>query len=121
MNGLWSDALAGNRAPLELALVADRRLPAPRANLDLAAQFADTLATTTAESRSAALALLRDWLARPARFSAPEPDAAAEFLPACATLAAGALDAQDLVTLTASDPRWRVRELAATGAVSRAI
>lgn len=115
LTGLWSDALAGNRAPLELALVADSRLPGPRANLELAATFADTVATTAVENRPGAIGLLGDWLARPARFAAAVPDAAAEFLPACAALAAGTLDARDLLTRAASDPRWRVRELAATG------
>ena len=115
MRDLWRDALAGNRAPLELALVADSHLPGPRANLELAASFADTVATTTAENRSGARDLLGDWLARPARFAATVPEGAAEFLPACAALAAGALDARDLPTRAAADPRWRVRELAATG------
>lgn len=115
MSDLWLSALAGTRAPLELALVADSRLPGPRANPELAAQFADTVATTAAENRPGALELLGDWLARPARFTAAIPEGAAEFLPACAALAAGALNARDLLTQAASDPRWRVRELAATG------
>lgn len=115
MSDLWRSALTGTRAPLELALVADSRLPGPRANLELAARFADSVATTAAENRPGALALLGDWLARPARFAAAIPDGAAEFLPACAALAAGALDARDLLTRAATDPRWRVRELSATG------
>lgn len=115
LTGLWAEALAGDRAPLELALVADSRLPGPRANLELAAQFADTVATTAVENRPDALALLDDWLARPARFAAEIPEGVAEYLPACAAIAAGALNARDLLTRAASDPRWRVRELAATG------
>ena len=115
MSDLWRSALAGTRAPLELALVADSRLPGPRANLELAAQFADTVATTAAKNRPGALSLLGDWLTLPARFTTTVPDGTAEFLHACAALAAGALDARDLLTQAASDPRWRVRELAATG------
>ncbi|WP_424711778.1 hypothetical protein [Microbacterium sp. SLBN-111] len=115
MSDLWRSALAGTRAPLELALVADSRLPGPRANLELAARFADTVATTAVENQPRALELLGDWLTLPARFTATVPDGAAEFLPACAALAAGALNARDLRTRAASDPRWRVRELAATG------
>ena len=105
LTGLWAEALAGNRAPLELALVADSRLPGPRANLGLAARFADTVATTAVENRPDALALLDDWLARPARFAATVPENAAEFLPACAALAAGALDARELLTQAATDLR----------------
>ncbi|MFB3978458.1 hypothetical protein [Microbacterium proteolyticum] len=116
LTALWTAALAGNRAPLEQALAAGSRLPGPRANLELAAQFADTVATTSVENRPAALVLLGDWLADPARFAAAVPPNVAEFLPACAALAAGALDAPDLLTRAACDPRWRVRELAATGA-----
>ncbi|CAH0225769.1 hypothetical protein [Microbacterium sp. Bi128] len=115
MTALWSGALAGNVAPLELALVAGSRLPGPRANLELAAQFADTVARTAVENRPGALALLDDWLALPARFVAAIPEEVSEYLPACAALAAGSLDARALLTHAASDHRWRVRELAATG------
>ncbi|MGN6428016.1 MAG: hypothetical protein ACTHMF_14440 [Leifsonia sp.] len=43
------------------------------------------------------------------------PEGAAEFLPATAALAAGALGELPLLDDAAADQRWRVRELAATG------
>ncbi|HMR49442.1 MAG TPA: hypothetical protein PKE40_09350 [Arachnia sp.] len=112
---LWHSAVAGNRAPLELALATGSHLPGPRANLELAARFADVAGETAADDRDAALVLLGAWLARPARFMAVISDEVSEFLPACAALAAGALGDRNLLTFAASDPRWRVRELAATG------
>jgi hypothetical protein len=121
---LWSRAVCGDRAPIERALAEDSRLPGPRANLELAAWFAETVAA----GDEAGLAVLTDWLATPPRLAAPLPEGADEFLPACAALAAGAVaaraaaagnavpaEAVGLLTTAAGDPRWRVRELAATG------
>ncbi|WP_348786637.1 hypothetical protein [Leifsonia sp. NPDC080035] len=112
---LLSAALHGDRAALETALAADSRLPGPRANLELAHRFADVAAARPAEDRDALLALLTDWLASPPRFSGAVPEGAAEFLPATAALAAGAIGEVPLLDVAAADPRWRVRELAATG------
>ncbi|QNE35275.1 hypothetical protein [Leifsonia shinshuensis] len=121
---LWSAALSGDPAPVELALAEDSRLPGPRANLELAARFADTVAA----DRATDLAVLAGWLVTPPRLAASLPEGTEEFLPACAALAAGAVaaraaadggrlpgDAVGLLTTAAGDARWRVRELAATG------
>lgn len=112
---LWSDALVGDRAPLEEHLAAGSRLPGPRANLELARRFADTVAATPADALAAARRLLDDWLSSPPVLSATVPEGAAEFIPACAALAAGALGERPLLTTAACDDSWRVREMAATG------
>ena len=127
---LWSAALAGDRAPIERALAEGSRLPGPRANLELAARFADTAAAdgAAADGAAAGFAVLADWLATPPRLAASLPDGTEEFLPSCAALAAGAMAARavadggalpgapvGLLTTAAGDGRWRVRELAATG------
>lgn len=112
---LWCSAVAGSRTPLELALATGSRLPGPRANLELASQFADVVGETTVDNRDAALMILGDWLAQPSRFTATISDEVSEFLPACSALAVGALGEINLLTFAASDSRWRVRELAATG------
>ncbi|CAM5493930.1 hypothetical protein [Leifsonia shinshuensis] len=121
---LWSRALSGDRAPIERALAEDSRLPGPRANLELAGRFAETVAA----DRASGLAVLAGWLATPPQLATPLPEGTEEFLPACAALAAGAVaaraaadgealpgDAVALLSTAAGDPRWRVRELAATG------
>ncbi|MEV8214303.1 hypothetical protein [Leifsonia sp. NPDC077715] len=114
----WDRALSGDPAGLEQRLVADSRLPGPRANLELAHRFADRAGAAPPEQRAAANAVLAAWLALPVG----EPDPRAEYLAAVAALAAGALvaaapdrDAGAILTAAARDPRWRVRELAATG------
>lgn len=112
--GLWQAALDGRPGELEAALAADSRLPGPRANLELAGRLADLAATTPDHAR--ALALLSDWLASPPRLSTAVPAEQVEFLAASAALAAGALGDRALLTAAARDERWRVRELAATGA-----
>lgn len=112
---LWDAALAGDRVPLEQELIDQSHLPGPRANLELAGRFADVVGRSSADQRSRALAVLGDWLGAPPRFAAAVPEGAAEYLPACAALAAGALAERPLLTQAAADPRWRVRELAATG------
>ncbi|MEN2739733.1 hypothetical protein ABCS02_18220 [Microbacterium sp. X-17] len=123
----WTLALSGERAPIERALAAGSRLPGPRANLELAGRFAETVAEAPGD-RAAAIVVLAGWLAAPPRLAAPLPAGTEEFLPACAALAAGAVaaravadggtlpdDAVGLLTTAAGDDRWRVRELAATG------
>ncbi|MDN4614246.1 hypothetical protein P5G50_07255 [Leifsonia sp. F6_8S_P_1B] len=111
---LWQKALSGSPAELEAALASGSRLPGPRANLELAGRLADLAAGSP--DRNAALALLTRWLASPPQLSAAVPPGQVEFLAACAALAAGALGARELLTSAARDDRWRVRELAATGA-----
>lgn len=133
--GLWREALAGRPAELERTLAEESRLPGPRSNLELAHQFADLAGTTGAADRDAASALLGGWLARPPVFATEIAEGQAEFLPAVAALASGAVMAADAraaaaradrgvplsttetaaLTTAASDDRWRVRELAATG------
>ncbi|WP_369960977.1 hypothetical protein [Leifsonia sp. EB34] len=124
----WSRALSGERAPIEAALAQDSRLPGPRANLELAARFAETVAATPHDARASGMAVLTDWLATPPRVAGRLPAGTEEFLPSCAALAAGAVaaraaaggdalpgDALGLLTTAARDDRWRVRELASTG------
>ncbi|MCI0157420.1 hypothetical protein KNO15_12025 [Leifsonia shinshuensis] len=121
LTALWAGALGGDRAPLERRLAGASRLPGPRANLELAARFADLVGATADDGRGAAVELLGGWLAGPP--SDPGlPEGGEEFLAACAALAAGsvaagsAADAADrLLTAAAVDDRWRVREMAATG------
>jgi hypothetical protein len=123
---LWAGALGGDPGPLELRLAVSSRLPGPRANLELAARFADLVGATADDRRDSAVGLLGDWLT--GRLSGPGlPEGGEEFLAACAALAAGSVtagsvtagsasDAADrLLTAAAGDERWRVREMAATG------
>lgn len=118
---LWAGALGGDPSPLERRLAESSRLPGPRANLELAARFADLVGATADDGRDAAVALLGDWLT--GRLSSPDlPEGGEEFLAACAALAAGSVTATSsseaadhLLTSAAGDERWRVREMAATG------
>lgn len=123
---LWAGALGGDPGPLELRLAGSSRLPGPRANLEVAARFADLVGATADDGRDSAVGLLADWLT--GRLSSPGlPEGGEEFLAACAALAAGSVtagsvtagsasDAADrLLTAAAGDERWRVREMAATG------
>lgn len=121
---LWLDALDGRTAALEQRLARDSHLPGPRANLELAHRTADCAARTADDRRAAALGILEHWLqAGPdAAAEGTTEDARREYLAAVAALCTGALlsvrpddRAAALLTTAASDPRWRVRELAATG------
>jgi hypothetical protein len=121
----WRNALGGDAVPLEQQLAAESRLPGPRANLELAHRMADVVAATAPAQRDAALRLLTAWLRDAPRApgaSQEGTDSRSEYLAAVAALAGGALLAEgpdpvaaDLLTEAAGDPRWRVRELAATG------
>ncbi len=131
LDALWVGALGGDPGPLERRLAESSRLPGPRANLELAAHFADLVGATADDRRGSAVGLLDDWLT--GRMSSPGlPEGGEEFLAACAALAAGSVaagsvaagsvaagsasDATDrLLTAAAGDGRWRVREMAATG------
>ncbi|MNC05932.1 hypothetical protein D3C75_534310 [compost metagenome] len=87
-------------------------LPGPRANLELAAGFAQYFADS--EISETAWALLCSWV-----------DAAGEFLPFCAVQACGAHYAyadeqrrrlvENVLKVAMNDARWRVREAAAIG------
>lgn len=138
---LWAGARTASArtagaAELERRLASASGLPGPRANLELAARFADVVGGDRDEDKAAATALLGDWLA--GGLSSPDlPEGGGEYLAACAALAAGALVADAraapsadgaatgapvsrlpggaLLTAAASDERWRVREMAATG------
>lgn len=129
---LWLDALDGRAAALEQRLARDSRLPGPRANLELAHRTADCAAATDDDRRPDALRLLERWLeAGPDETTGGAPEEATEegteearreYLAAVAALCTGALlsvrpdeAAAALLTAAASDRRWRVRELAATG------
>lgn len=119
----WRLALAGDPAVLEGRLSAESRLPGPRANLELAHRLADLAGEAAPEHIRAALHLLRSWLRPlPESDESDLSDAHREYLAAVAALAIGAIlaatpdpDAAAALTGAASDPRWRVRELAATG------
>lgn len=118
LDDLWMHALRGEPGALEQRLVADSHLPGPRANLELAHRVADCAQQSTTADRVAALRLVARWLAAPPG----EADPPREYLAAVAALSAGGLlaarpdpDAAGLLSSAASDPRWRVRELAATG------
>jgi hypothetical protein len=115
---LWERALSGDAEQLAERLAAASGLPGPRANLGLAHRFADRARATAPWQRRAAMAVLAAWL----RAAPEEPDARSEYLAAVAALGAGALlatvsdpEVTALLTSAAQDPRWRVRELAATG------
>jgi hypothetical protein len=104
---------------LELLLESNSKLPGPRANLELAAAFADAIASAGISPWTRDV--LDQW-SRIAADTAPG-DQPRSFLPFCAVQAAGALwlnsppatqaDLLLLVERAASDPRWRVREAAA--------
>lgn len=120
LTALWLEALDGRADALEQRLERDSRLPGPRANLELAHRVADCAASTPDSLRGAALRMLGRWL-RDDPGGDPE-DARREYLAAVAALCVGALltvrpdaDAEAMLTAATSDPRWRVRELAATG------
>lgn len=114
----WRHALDGDTAGLERLLAADSRLPGPRANLELAHRVADLAQGTPPGRRADALRILRGWLG-----DGPDlPEAHREYLAAVAALSAGAIlaaapdpGALALLDAATGDPRWRVRELAATG------
>ncbi|GAA2057341.1 hypothetical protein [Leifsonia soli] len=114
----WRRALDGDAHGWERRLAADSRLPGPRANLELAHRVADLAQRTPPERRADALQLLRRWLTDEPDL--PEPHR--EYLAAVAALSVGAIiaaepdpDAAALLDEATADPRWRVRELAATG------
>ena len=117
--------LLGSRGKLQelcAFLEANSGLPGPRANLDLVASFATSVANMH----------LEEWqwdfltgLAATSPNKAPV-NSSREFLPVCALVAMGALYGTGLprprrrvalaaLTAAASDPRWRVREAAAMG------
>lgn len=101
---------------LEAVLLAGSRLPGPRANLALAASFAD--ASSSLDVGDEQWELLKRWV----RISATDGPAnnPREFLPFCAIQALGALYAgadpqrRELIErdlrAAASDSRWRLRE-----------
>ncbi|HEY7035660.1 MAG TPA: hypothetical protein VH482_30240 [Thermomicrobiales bacterium] len=101
---------------LESILLAGSNLPGPRANLALAAAFADCLAAEGATEPQ--WALLTEWLAI-AEDEAPT-GSPREFLPFCATQALGAAyptagaDRREEIAARlrelANDGRWRIRE-----------
>lgn len=125
LGDLWRRALDGDSGPLADRLAADSRLPGPRANLELAHATADAAGTTPPGRTADAVRILDGWLSAPAETDDPR----GEYLAAVAALCAGALASDEsaalasdgsagptgLLTRAASDPRWRVRELAATG------
>lgn len=123
LSRLWTDALDGRPAPLELRLARDSHLPGPRANLELAHRLADLAAAIADDRRADALRLLGLWLRDGSAAPGAHPeDAQREYLAAVAALCAGALlaagpddDAAALLRAATADARWRVRELAATG------
>jgi len=100
-------------------LTAESWLPGPRANLALAARFADLVAMSN--QRVALWPVLLRWLAVPPAV-APANDPGV-FLPVCAAQALGAIFTisngarqQEIVSLlrtAADDERWRVREAVA--------
>jgi hypothetical protein len=106
-------------AALERHLLERSSLPGPRANLELAAAFADAVAARGLGSTE--WSIVRRWLDVPT--SAPDPRA--EYLPVCALQALGAaytgLDSNDrravldALRRAAVDSRWRVRESVAIG------
>ena len=90
-------------------LLAECRLPGPRANLELAQAVAD----------EGDAALFERYLAyTPAQAPVNSPE---EFLPVCAAIGLGRLIAEghpehlDRLQVCASDPRWRMREAVAMG------
>lgn len=107
---------------LEAELLTGSNLPGPRANLTLAAAFADCIGASHASHSSdvveAQWALLTRWLAI-AEDEAPT-GTPREFLPFCATLALGAVyptahaarqeEIADRLRELANDGRWRIRE-----------
>ncbi|MDR6612215.1 hypothetical protein [Leifsonia sp. 1010] len=118
----WQRALDGDADALEGRLAADSRLPGPRANLELAHRVADLAHTTPAERRADALRVLRRWLSDDPGAGPDLSEAHREYLAAVAALCTGAIlaagpdpDATALLDAATADPRWRVRELAATG------
>lgn len=101
-------------------LTANSGLPGPRANLELAAAFADYFAANVDLDL---WLMVRDW----ARLNPDEApaDSPREFLPFCALQAFGAVYGRcdpvvmgeifNLFSDAAEDPRWRIREAAAIG------
>ena len=93
----------------EFYLLAESRLPGPRANLELAQAVAEEGDETQ----------FRRWLALDA--TAAPPNTPGEFLPLCGAMGLGRLlaegnrDALPALRAAAADPRWRVREGVAMG------
>ncbi|MET3566124.1 hypothetical protein ABIC47_001609 [Leifsonia sp. 563] len=118
----WQRALDRDADALERHLAEGSRLPGPRANLELAHRVADLAQATPPERRADALRVLRRWLSDDPGAAPDLPEAHHEYLAAVAALSAGAIlatgpdpDALALLDAATADPRWRVRELAATG------
>jgi hypothetical protein len=118
----WRRARDGDTDALERRLAEDSRLPGPRANLELAHRVADLAQATPPEGRADALRMLCRWLSDDPGARPDLPEAHREYLAAVAALSAGAIlatdpdpDALALLDAATADPRWRVRELAATG------
>jgi hypothetical protein len=121
---LFDQALAGEPEPLERYLKSHSRLPGPRMNLSLAmavGRVAGQMAARTGAGVSLESVLDR-WAATPVE-QAP-PNDPGEILPAAAPLAYGQVavsrpewwdDELAKLRRSASDVRWRVRELVAAG------
>lgn len=112
---LWT----GSEGPLRTFLVENSRLPGPRANLEIAAAFAEAVRGVGAE-RGAVWTLCAGWADLPPE-QAPANDPK-EFLAFCGVRGVGALgessaararEALVLLRRLARDPRWRVREAVA--------
>jgi hypothetical protein len=121
---LFDRALAGEPEPLERYLRSNSRLPGPRMNLSLAmavGRVAGKMAAKPGAEESLESVLDR-WAATPVE-QAP-PNDPGEILPAVASLAYGQVavtrpewwdDELAKLRRSASDSRWRVRELVAAG------
>ena len=113
---------SGQAGPLEEYLLANSSLPGRRANLELAAAFADSAAAAARTGSDLAWNLCLDLAAIPPE-AAPVGDPR-EFLPFCGAAGLGAIGAvtparfeaalAELQTL-ARDPRWRLREAVCFG------
>lgn len=121
LSSLVERAITGHHRPLEFYLREHSRLPGPRANLELANDFAYLLASASAKHPDNVLSLIYAFSKNNRMLIAD--DTASEFVILCGVVAAGACAAVrsewceqvvDMLSYYACSSSWRVREAVAT-------
>ncbi|WP_126549054.1 hypothetical protein [Dictyobacter kobayashii] len=121
LSSLVERAITGHHRPLEFYLREHSRLPGPRANLELANDFAYLLASASTKHPDNVLSLIHAFSNGNRKLV--ENDTPAEFIMFCGVVAAGACAAVrsewreqviDMLSHYACNDSWRVREAVAT-------